>query len=157
LYFKLSYSKFAKDLQNTQNPNTQKIENPNSDLNSLFFLGAYVWLWNGCSWKSYLRQKNDTRVAEKGHFFIGPRTLARKSKKRAGKWRNIEASNKCGTNLKTTIIAAFFTRLELLIIMGCFFLVCDTRTPLFSVLNILENIQGYILNRLLMLGNTEKT
>ena len=32
-YFKLSYSKFARDLQKTQtqNPNTQKIENPNPD------------------------------------------------------------------------------------------------------------------------------
>jgi hypothetical protein len=33
LYFKLSHSKFARDLQNAQtqihNPNTQKIENPN--------------------------------------------------------------------------------------------------------------------------------
>jgi hypothetical protein len=45
LYFKLSNSKFAKDLQNTQtqNPNTQKIENPNPDLNLWVFLGAYVW------------------------------------------------------------------------------------------------------------------
>jgi hypothetical protein len=43
-YFKLSNSKFARDLQNTQtqNPNTQKIENPNSDLNLLVLLGAYV-------------------------------------------------------------------------------------------------------------------
>ena len=37
--FKLSNSKFAKDLQNTQtqNPNTQKIENPNPDLNLWVF------------------------------------------------------------------------------------------------------------------------
>ena len=49
MYFKLSYSKFASDLQNTQtqiqNPNTQKIENPNTNLNIWFFLGAYVYLW----------------------------------------------------------------------------------------------------------------
>jgi len=44
LYFKLSNSKFARDLQNAQtlNPNTQKIENPNPDLNLLVLLGAYV-------------------------------------------------------------------------------------------------------------------
>ena len=37
--FKLSNSKFAKDLQNTytQNPNTQKIENPNPDLDLWVF------------------------------------------------------------------------------------------------------------------------
>ena len=42
LYFKLSYSKFARDLQNTQtqNPNTQNIENPNLKL--WVVLGAYV-------------------------------------------------------------------------------------------------------------------
>jgi len=37
LYFKLSNSKLAKDLQNTQtqtqNPNTQKVENPSPHLN----------------------------------------------------------------------------------------------------------------------------
>jgi len=34
-FFKLSYSKFARDLQNTQtsNPNTQKIKNLNTKLN----------------------------------------------------------------------------------------------------------------------------
>jgi hypothetical protein len=46
LYLKLSNSKFAKDLQNTQtqtqNPNTQKIENPNLDL--LVLLGACVFI-----------------------------------------------------------------------------------------------------------------
>jgi len=38
LYFKLSYSKFARDLQNiqTQTPNTQKIENLNLNLWVLF-------------------------------------------------------------------------------------------------------------------------
>ncbi len=43
LYFKLSNSKFARDLQNTstQNPDTQKIENPNPDLNLWVSLGAY--------------------------------------------------------------------------------------------------------------------
>ncbi len=52
MYFRLSNSKFARDLQNTQtqikNPNTQKIEN--SDLSVCFFLGAYVckglWDWH---------------------------------------------------------------------------------------------------------------
>jgi len=44
LYFKLSISEFARDLQNTltQNPNTQKVENPNQDLKLWVFLGAYV-------------------------------------------------------------------------------------------------------------------
>ena len=46
LYFKLSYFKFARNLQNTQtqtqNLNTQKIENPNPDLNLWVLLGAYV-------------------------------------------------------------------------------------------------------------------
>ena len=43
-YFKLSNSKFARDLQNTQtqNPNTQKIENPNLEL--LVLLGACVFI-----------------------------------------------------------------------------------------------------------------
>ena len=47
LYFKLSNSKFAKDLQNTQtqNTNTQKIENPNPDLKLVALLGAYVWIY----------------------------------------------------------------------------------------------------------------
>ena len=53
-YFKLSYSKFARDLKNTlaqiQNPNTQKIESPNPNLNLWVFMGAYVWLQ-----KTYLR------------------------------------------------------------------------------------------------------
>ena len=45
MYFKLSNSKLAKDMQNTQtqNPNTQKIENSNLDLNLWVFLGAYDW------------------------------------------------------------------------------------------------------------------
>ena len=44
LYFKLSNSKFVRDLQNTQtqNPNTKKIVNPNPDLNLLVLLGAHV-------------------------------------------------------------------------------------------------------------------
>jgi len=57
-YFKLSNSKFARDLQNTQtkkfardlqntqtktqNPNTQIIENSNLNLNLLVLVGAYV-------------------------------------------------------------------------------------------------------------------
>jgi len=46
LYFKLSNWKFAKDLKKTQtqNPNTQQIENPNPDLNLWVLLGAYFWL-----------------------------------------------------------------------------------------------------------------
>jgi hypothetical protein len=43
-FFKRFLKKFSKDLENTQsqsqNPNTQKIENPNPDL--LVLLGAYV-------------------------------------------------------------------------------------------------------------------
>jgi len=39
--FKLSNSKSVKDLQNTQNPNTQKIENPNPDLN-LWVFGVHL-------------------------------------------------------------------------------------------------------------------
>jgi len=45
-YFKLSFSKFASDLQNTQfqaqNSNTQKINSSNPNLNHWIFLGAYV-------------------------------------------------------------------------------------------------------------------
>ena len=50
LYFKLSYSKFARDLQNTQtqNQNSQKIENPNPDLNlwvlCVHMSGLYITL-----------------------------------------------------------------------------------------------------------------
>jgi hypothetical protein len=52
LYFKLSYSKFAIDFQNaqTQNPNTQKIENPNPNLNlefhNLEFMIVYFKLFS---------------------------------------------------------------------------------------------------------------
>ncbi len=54
-HFKLCFSKFVKDLQNTQtqtqnsntkNSNTQKIENSNPNLNLWVFLGAYVWFHN---------------------------------------------------------------------------------------------------------------
>ncbi len=46
-FFKLSYSKFARDLQNTQtqNPNTQKIENSNPNSNLWVFLDPYVWIY----------------------------------------------------------------------------------------------------------------
>jgi hypothetical protein len=47
-YFKFSYSKFARDLQNTQtqtqNSNTQKFESPNPNSKLRVFLGAYVWI-----------------------------------------------------------------------------------------------------------------
>jgi hypothetical protein len=45
-YFKLSFSKFTRDLQKTQtqNSNNQKIENSNPNLNLWVFLNAYVWL-----------------------------------------------------------------------------------------------------------------
>ena len=47
-YFKLSFAKFARDLQNTQtqtqNSNTQKIDNSSQNSNLWVFLGAYAWL-----------------------------------------------------------------------------------------------------------------
>ncbi len=46
-YFKLSGYKFARDLQNTQtqNPNTQKIEGPNPNLNLLVLFSVYTTIF----------------------------------------------------------------------------------------------------------------